>query len=174
MDKKVRLLAIASIAVIALVCGLLAIPQFILPVYKIEGWLEPISGYQFFFHAVSTNYEKNSHMNGVSGLGIASIVLMALALVSYLFSKKTSALVMLGGLLNIATAILFFCMEASKKHVYGTGYSLVNVGWIAYVVGALFILNGLVAVYVSVKTMMGEKKQITEQKNSYSYLKKNR
>ena len=172
MDKKVRLLAITSIAVIALACGLLAIPQFIVPVNYDS--LGSISGYQFFFHAVDTRYETNSHMSGVSGLGIASIVLMALALLSYLFSKKTSALVMLGGLLNIATAILFFCMEASKKHVYGFGHTLVSVGWIAYVVGALLILNGLVAVYVSVKTMMGEKKQITEQKNSYSYLKKNR
>lgn len=170
MEKKIRLVVYASIAAIVLSLGLLAIPQFIVP--NDVPVLGSISGYQFFFHAVSETYEKNSHIQGVSGLGIASIVLMALALSSYLFSKKTSALVMFGGLLNVATAILFFAMEASKKHMYGAYYSFVNVGWIAYVIGALLMLTGLASLYGAFRLMQLEKKQITTQKNTYSYLKK--
>ena len=169
MEKKVRLIALISLGSIILAFGLLAIPQFIIP--NNNPSLEAISGYQFFFHAVSTVYENNSHMSGVSGLGITSIVLMVLALASYLFYKKSSALVMLGGLLSVATAILFFAMEASKKNIYGTFRSFVNVGWVAYVIGALLILTGLASIYYSFRSMQKEKKEIATKKN-YSYLKK--
>ena len=169
MDKKAKYVFIASIAAILIACGLLAIPQFIVP----NGYdaLGSISGYQFFFHAVDTRYETNSGMNGVSGLGIASIVLMALALISYCFSKKSSAFLMLGGLLNVATSVLFFAMEASKKHVYGNRYSFVNVGWPAYVIGALLVLTGLASIYIAFRMMQTEKKDLGSKK-SYSYLKK--
>lgn len=169
MEKKVRLVAIASIAAIILACGLLAIPQFIVPNnYPV---LESISGYQFFFKAVGEIYEKNSHIGHVSGLGIASIVLMALALISYVLAFKSSAFSMLGGLLNVATSILFFAMEASKKNVYGSFHTFVTVGWVAYVIGALLVLTGLVSIYYSFKSMQVEKKELSNKK-SYSYLKK--
>ena len=169
MEKKVRLIALISLGSIILAFGLLAIPQFIIPhEYPTLG---SISGYQFFFHAVSEVYGNKSGMKGVSGLGIASIVLMVLALASYLFYKKSSALVMLGGLLNVATAILFFAMEASKNNVYGLNRTFVSVGWVAYVIGALLILTGLASIYYSFRSMQKEKKEIATKKN-YSYLKK--
>ena len=169
MEKKVRLVAIASIAAIILACGLLAIPQFIVP--NNYPTLGSISGYQFFFNAVDDIYKNNSGISHVSGLGIASIVLMALALISYVFAFKSSAFSMLGGLLNVATSILFFAMEASKKNVYGSRYSYVTVGWVAYVIGALLVLTGLASIYYSFKSMQVEKKELSNKK-SYSYLKK--
>ena len=169
MDKKLRLINYISIAVILLAAGLLAIPQFILNVnYEVLG---NINGYQFFFHAVDTKYETLSGMNGVSGLGIASIVLMVLSLAAFIFARKSSALSMLGGLLNVVTAVLFFMMEVSKKHVYGSHRSFVAVGWPAYVIGGLLVLAGLIAIYYSFRSMQQEKKQIAS-KQSYSYLKK--
>ena len=169
MEKKVRIVVIASLAAIVVAFGLLAIPMFIVP--NNYASLESISGYQFFFHAVDTVYEKNSHITGVSGLGIASIVLMALAVCSYVFSKKSSAFSMLGGLLNVAASVLFFMMEVSKKHVYGSYYTFVTVGWVAYVIGALLVLTGLASIYLSFRLMQSEKKDIATKKN-YSYLKK--
>ena len=169
MEKKVRLIALISIAAIVLAAGLLAIPQFIVP--NNYPTLESISGYQFFFHAVDEVYENKAHISGVIGLGIASIVLMVLALASYVFFKKSSAFVMLGGIINVATSVLFFMMEVSKKQVYGTFRSFVNVGWVAYVIGAILILTGLASIYYSFRSMQQEKKDIANKKN-YSYLKK--
>lgn len=169
MEKKVRLVVIASLAAIVVALGLLAIPQFIISHVNVPS--EAISGYQFFFHAVSERYANNSTLTGVSGLGIASIVLMALALASYIFYKKSSALVMLGGLLNVATSILFFAMEASKKNLYGQRHEWFSVGWTAYLIGALLILTGLASIYYSFRSMQKEKKEIATKKN-YSYLKK--
>lgn len=170
MEKKIRFVVIASIAAIVLTCAFLALPgQFILP--KDYPSLESLSGYQFFFHLGSEKYYGNTGAEGVSGLGIASIVLMVLALVSYILYKKSSAILMLGGILNVATAILFFLMETSKKHIYQAKSSLVTVGWVAYVSGALLVLTGLVTIYFSVRLFIQERKQITS-KQTYSYLKK--
>ena len=170
MEKKLRFITLISLGALILAFGLLAIPQFIIQKYANMEW-GSISGYQFFFHAVSEVYGSKSGMKGVSGLGIASIVLMVLALASYIFYKKSSALVMLGGLLNVATSILFFAMEASKNNVYGDNRTLCNVGWVAYVIGALLILTGLASIYYSFRSMQKEKKEIATKKN-YSYLKK--
>ena len=171
MEKKVRLVVYASLAVIVLSFGLLAIPQFIVPTLeKNVASFPSFSGYQFFFNAVSDNVKNNTGMSHVSGLGIASIVLMGLALCSYVFAKKSSALVMLGGLLNVAASVLFFAMEASKKRVF-TKYSLYAVGWVNYVIGALLVLSGLASIYFAFRLMQGEKKAIAS-KSSYSYLKK--
>lgn len=169
MEKKLRNVVIASLAAIVVAFGLLAIPQFIVP--NDYPTLTSISGYQFFFHAVSEAYEKNAGMNGVSGLGIASIVVMALALCSYVLAKKSSAFLMLGGLFNVASSIMFFAMEASKKHVYGAKHTFVNVGWVSYVIGALLILTALASIYFAFRSMQSEKKDLTNKK-SYSYLKK--
>ena len=176
MEKKVKLVTLAAIAAIVVACGLLAIPQYIVPVYP-TATLTSISGYQFFFHAVSEVYEKNSGMSGVSGLGISLIVVISLGLIAFVlgaFKKLAparSALLMLGGAFNVASAILFFCMEASKKNVYGVRRDWFYVSWIAYVAGALLIITGLVAVYFAIKSMQTEKKEIVGKK-SYSYLKK--
>ena len=168
MEKKVKLIGLISIVAIVLACGLLAIPQFIVP--HDYPSLGSISGYQFFFHAVGDNYANNAHFDGVSGLGITSIVLMALALVSYLFSVKSSAFLMLGGIFNVATSILYFAMEASKKRRYAYP-DFVNVGWVSYVVGALLVLTGLLSIYFAFRSMQKEKKEIATKK-SYSYIKK--
>lgn len=169
MEKKVRLVIYASLAVILLSFGLLAIPQFI--VTDVHAY-PSFSGYQFFFNAVSETDYKKSGMTHLSGLGITSIVLMGLALCSYALARKTSALVLLGGLLNVATSVLFFAMEASKKSVFNLTRSLYNVGWISYLIGALLVLSGLVSIIFAFIMMQREKKVIAS-KSSYSYIKKN-
>ena len=171
MERKLKYIAFASIAVIVLTCGFLALPgQFVLPVEYPT--LEGLSGYQFFFHLGGEVYDAKTSAAHVSGLGIATIVLMAIALCSYIFSKKSSALVLLGGLVNVSTAICFFSMEASKARVYGAGRSFVVIGWVAYVAGALLILTGLLSIYFAFRSFMVEKKEITNRRESYSYLKK--
>lgn len=97
---------------------------------------------------------------------------MGLALCSYALARKTSALVLLGGLLNVATSVLFFAMEASKKSVFNLTRSLYNVGWISYLIGAILVLSGLLSIYFAFRMMQSEKKVIAS-KSSYSYIKKN-
>lgn len=168
LKDKVTLVVIASLIAIVLTFGLLALPgQFI--VNSVSGVDRSLSGYQFFFHAV--NEDTYVWSNGVSGSGIAAIVLMGLAICSYVFYKKSSTLILLGGVFNVTTAILYFAMEANKNEVYGSWRSLVNVGWVAYVAGALLVLTGLLSIYVAIRLFMKEKKQLSD-KRSYSYLKK--
>ena len=172
MEKNLRLITYISLAVIVLSAGLLAIPYFLVPIQSSYGTVySPISGYQFFFNAIDDRLSNLLHPTGVSGLGIASIVLMVLALASFIFARKSSALSMLGGLLNVATSVLFFAMEASKNHVYGAQRSFINLTFMTYVIGALLVLSGLASIYFSFRSMQQEKKQIAS-KQSYSYLKK--
>ena len=168
MDKKLKLVAIASLVALVVSFGLLAVPQFI---FTIKSDIDPISGYLFFFNSAPDRFQKNHSISGVSGLGIASIVLMTLALASYLFFKKSSAFVMLGGILNVVTSVLYFMMELSKNRVFGTDRSMVTVGWVAYVIGAFLVLTGLASIYYAFRSMQVEKKEIQTKKN-YSYLKK--
>ena len=168
MKNPVKVFGIISIAVVLLVLGLLAVPQFI---FTVKPDITPAMGYQFFFNAYSDRFAKNHSIAGVSGPGIAAIVLLGLALISLCFSFKSSAFLMLGGLLNVVASIMFFVMNVSKIHVFGTDRDIVSVGWVAYVCGALLVLVGLVSIYVAFKSMRQEKKQIASSK-SYSYLKK--
>jgi len=171
MEKKLRYITYASLAVIILTCGFLALPgQFILPVDYPT--IDAISGYQFYFRLGGDVYNNLSGAAHLSGLGIATIVLMALALCSYVFAKKSSSLVLLGGLLNVACAICFFCMNASKASIYGARRNWFAVGWVAYVAGAFLILTGLLSIYFAIRSFMVEKKEMTQRRESYSYLKK--
>ena len=168
MNRRVVLLSFASLLVILVSFGLLAIPQFILE----NGTNHyDINGYQFFFNAGSDLYKGSLKPQHVSGLGIASIVLMALAIVSYVFAYQSSAFSLFGGLLSVASSVLFFCMNLSKNEVYGHFRSRVEVGWVAYVIGGLLVVSGLLAIYGSIKLMLQEKKVIASSK-SYSYIKK--
>lgn len=169
MKDRTKLVVFASIIAIVVSCGLLAIPQFIIP----SGFKNPtlLNGYQFFFHLGGDNYNATYGASSVSGLGIACLVVMVLALASYALYKLSSALVLLGGLLNVASAIMFFAMSASKDSVYGVKRNFVYVGWTNYVIGALLILTGLLSIYVAIRLFMQEKKQLSD-KQSYSYLKK--
>ena len=62
-------------------------------------------------------------------------------------------------------------MSLSRDKVYDKFRSLVDVGWVTYVVGGLLMLAGLLCLYVSVRLILQEKKAIAT-KQSYSYLKK--
>lgn len=167
--QRVLLVAIASIAVIAVVFGLLALPgQFIVDNGAPALGL-PLSGYEFIFRAVNKDTYVWSH--SVSASGIAAIVIMAVAAASYALHKFSSSLILLGGLLNVTASILFFAMEASKNDVYSGSYKLVKVGWVAYIAGALLLIAGLISMYVAIKLFIEEKKHMSE-KQSYSYLKK--
>lgn len=168
MKDKVKLTVIISIAAIVISCGLLAIPQFVVGTINT---VKSISGYEFFFNLGGETYIKITKASGVSAQGIAALVIMALGLASYCFYKKSSALILLGGILNVTASILFFAMEGSKYSVYGGNHTFVSVGWTSYVIGALLVLTGLLSSYVAIRLFMKEKKQISE-KQSYSYLKK--
>lgn len=168
MKNPVKTFGIISIAVVLIVFGLLAVPQFI---FTVKPDIAPAMGYQFFFNAYADRFAKNHSIAGVSGPGIAAIILLGLALISLCFSFKSSTFLMLGGLLNVVASIMFFVMNVSKIHVFGTDRDIVTVGWVAYVCGALLVIVGLLAIYVSFRSLQREKKQIASSK-SYSYLKK--
>ena len=168
MEKKVKLMGLISIAAIVVVCGLLAIPYFLT---TMKAGISPVMGYQFIFNAYPDRFANNHSIAGISGVGLAALILMTFGLVANFFSRKSSAFLMLGGLLNVVASIMFFVMEASKNHVFGTDRSMVSLTFITYVSGALLVLSGLLSIYVAFKSMRGERKEISSKK-SYSYLKK--
>jgi len=171
MDKKVKLFGLVSIVALLVVFGLLAIPQFIVSIKTGAEHPVYIMGYQFFFKAYSDVFSKGHSISGVSGVGITAIVLMVLALASFLFARKSSAFLMLGGILNVVASVMFFVMVASKNKVFGVDRELVSVLWVTYVCGALLVLTGLISIYIAFKSMRQERKVIATSK-SYSYLKK--
>lgn len=171
MDKKVKLFGLVSIVTLLLVFGLLAVPQFLVSIKSGADHPTYAMGYQFFFNAYPDVFSKSHTISGVSGVGIAAIVLMVLALASYIFSRKSSAFLMLGGILNVVASIMFFVMVASKNKVFGQDKEIVSVFWVTYVCGALLVLTGLISIYIAIKSLKQEKKQIASSK-SYSYLKK--
>ena len=168
MDKRVKLIGLISVIAIVAVYGALAIPAFL---FTIKANISPVMGYQFIFNAYPDRFSNNHHIAGPSVLGIVALSLLLIALAMHVLARKSSAFLLLGGLLNVATSIMFFAMEASKNHVFGTDRSMVTLSPITYIIGAVLVITGLLSLYVAFKSMKSERKELSSKK-SYSYLKK--
>ena len=186
---KENLVAVIGIAAIALSLLLMLLPgQFadLLPSKNGDAQFY-LNGYEFFFNTKTVN--GTTYNPGVPGkdfvlpAGIIIFVLMTLTIVSFVFYKKSSALLLLAGLLEVVTSVFFFAMEANAKKYYQIFWSTTEQGktvyqgsiqWVSYVCGALLVLAGAFAIYKAIMIMRDEIKhpQVQSKTPTYNYLKK--
>ena len=171
---KANKLAVLSIGAIVLMMLLLLIPGFAHYDYLGGKFNVLANGYEFFFNlkthpgAIAAPYGS-----GNVGAGIAVFVLAGLAIVMFCLAKLSSFFVLLGGLLNLATSILFFSMEAGARKVYVLTDAGNICGWVTYVIAVILLAAAAYAIYKAVLMMKDEIKHPSQPKGpSYNYLKK--
>lgn len=108
----------------------------------------------------------------VSASGIAFLVLLILAVVCYVFNKKSTALLLLAGIIMLVATILLFSVKSWIDKGYAK-YNGSSVGlWVPYLSASLLALATCGTFYVAIKDLIKESRQpYSKQKESYSYLK---
>lgn len=170
-NNKVAVISIGAIVISLL---LLLVPGFAHYTPFKDGYEAYANGYQFIFNTVTHEGAiASAYGSGIVGAGVAIIVLSALAITSFCFTKKSSFFVLLGGLISLTNSILFFSMEASAGKVYKVYDKGTICGWVTYVIGALLIIAAAYAIFTSIKMMRDEiKHPQTSKGTTYNYLKK--
>ena len=177
MKDKARIIVLFSLVAIALTLVLFAIPeQFaeLIPNGKVTKGA--MGGFEFIFGGTQEARNLQAHaVDGaalVSGAGIAFLVLLVLAVVCYVFYKKSSALLLLAGILMLVSTIMLFCVGDWINKLY-TRYVETSVGlWVPYLGASLLALSTLGTLYVAVTSLIKESRQpYTPKKETYSYLK---
>lgn len=178
MKNKRSIVVLFSLAVIVLTLVFFALPGQFATIYNshndFEGAdLSAMGGYEFIFGG--SKYVQNNCYAGkamVSASGIAFIVLIVLAVVCYVFQKKSSALLLLAGIIMLVATILLFCVKGwiNDLEVNHQGSS---VGlWVPYLCASLLALSTIATLYVAISELVIESRQpYTPKKESYSYLK---
>ena len=161
-EKLQKYVHYIGLAVIVLSVGLLFIPGSFVAYGN-----QSFGGWESIFSA--TDYFTDNYSNGaVNGGGIAALVFMVLAVPCFIFHKKSSALLLLGGILEALASIMFLSMQLWVIVAYP---KVLTVIFMDYIVGALFLVAAVAAIYVSVLRLKEEKESIGGSKSSYSYLK---
>ena len=128
---------------------------------------EMYSGFQAIFYI--PQYLQDNTTNGrASVAGIIALILLVLAIPSYVFHKKSSALLLLGGILNTVAGILFLLMDFWFKIIYRG--QAVNIDFMTYLIGAMVLIVGGLTIYTAILLLLEEKKNPVKS-NKYSYIK---
>ncbi|MCQ2793655.1 MAG: hypothetical protein MJ221_04545 [Bacilli bacterium] len=169
MKKRVLLTSIIAIVVLALVCGLLAIPnQFA------EFGNNAYSGYEtiFAFKIIDgKNYHTDNYGGRPSVLGIISLVFILLGAISLAFTKKSKSLPVLGGVCVSLSGLFFLLMDLSLATIYKRKIALY---WETYVVGGILLLLGIYLIYIGILYIREDKIGSKADSKQYSYLKSNK
>lgn len=172
MKNKLGLISIASVVVILVTFAFLALPgQYIFR--PIVGQGTSLAGYEYIFHVIQNIGETANpyFSNGrPSVTGIMAIIFITLSLPCFVFYKKSTALPLLGGILEILAGF-FFLMTTPFSHLIYKSYQDLQANWVPYVSGSLIALLGLAALLTSIFELRKEK-VVLESKGGYSYLKK--
>ena len=181
MKNKAKIVVIFSLAAIILTLILFAIPGQFVSIWNktLADGIDPtrMGGYEFIFGG--STYVRNNcggptvdRPAVVSGAGIAFLVLLVLAVVCYVFYKKSSALLLLAGIIMLVATIMLFCVKSWidacwPKHAEN------SVGlWVPYLMASFLALSTIGTFYVAIMTLKEESKQpYTPKKETYSYLK---
>ena len=176
--NKTKIVVYFSLAAIVLTLILFAIPGSFAALYNVKNDPTRMGGYEFIFGG--STYTRNNCQGGptvdgaavISGSGIAFLVLLVLAVVCYVFHKKSSALLLLAGVLMLVATIMLFCVkpwiDASYKYFTGSSVGL----WVPYLSASFLALGTCGTLYVAIKQLIDESKTpYTPKKESYSYLK---
>ena len=171
-EKLFKRASLISLVVIVLSLAALFIPQSFI---NFQSNAErSYSGLEVFFHfnwAIGNNtsgYLANNLGGRVSAAGIVFLSLSVLAAVCFVFAKKTTALKLFGGILEVLASIVMLSMELWMLIIYPNKNPVVL--WVAYVFGGLLLLAGALAIWASVVDLKQEKQQAFTKKG-YSYLK---
>ena len=177
MKDKAKFIVLFSLGVIALTLILFAIPeQFAELIPNGTVTKGAMGGFEFIFGGTQEARNLQAHaVDGsalVSGAGIAFIVLLVLAVVCYVFYKKSSALLLLAGILMLVSTIMLFCVGSWINKLY-TRYTETSVGlWVPYLSASLLALATVGTFYIAVTSLIKESRQpYTPKKETYSYLK---
>ncbi len=177
MKDKVRLAVIISLSAIVLSLVFFAIPeQFASLIPNASSAKGAMGGFEFIFGGTQEARNLQAHaVNGaalVSGAGIAFLVLLVLAVVCYVFYKKSSALLLLAGIIMLTMTIMLFCVKGWVDTLY-TRYTGSSVGlWVPYLSASLLAVGTICTFYVSITELIKESREpISQKKETYSYLK---
>lgn len=177
MKDKTRIVVLFSLVTIILALVLFAIPgQFaeLIPIASVTKG--SMGGYEFIFGGTLEARNLQAHATDgaalVSGAGIAFLVILVLAVVCYVMHKKSSALLLLAGILMVVATIMLFCVKGWIDTLY-THYKDSSVGlWVPYLAASLLALGSIATMYCAIKTLTEESRQpYTPKKETYSYLK---
>ena len=175
MKKNLFYASIASVVIIAISFGLLALPgQFYNLILEKTNPQPVMSGYEFIFNALPETFKSYTGVYevGASGLGIAALVMMVLALPCFILVRKSSALPLFGAILIFIAGLFFLLMKPWGADPMFKAYIKSGaVLWVSYVIGALLVLAAIAIVYFTIKVLKEEK--VAPKSNvGYSYLKK--
>ena len=179
MKNKLALISIISIVIIVVSYGLLAIPGQFVGMFR-DGKLFPgegtsIAGYEYIFHCIQKigSVENPYFSNGrASAAGIMAVIFMFFALGGFALYKTSSALPLLGGILETLSGFFLLMTTPFACLCYPKEISSIRAMWLPYVIGALLLIAGLVATYLAIVELRKEKATLAS-KGGYSYLKKN-
>lgn len=168
---KENKILVFALGVIVLSFVFLALPgQFVkYGLSRDKDYIFELSGYEFMFGIDLAGLPKKA-----SAQGIAIFVMLILSIVGIAFSKKSSFVEMVTGLVLITVSILFFTISEAGAKVY-TEFLKGDYAycWVPYLLGGLLVVAGLLVVYKAVMTMKDEIKHPAAPKGpSYNYLHK--
>lgn len=176
MKNKLGLISIASIVVILVSFALFAIPGQFIRLYGFNDSVPgtSLAGYEYFFHIIQGIGDSGTNQWFADGrpsvTGIMVIIFITLALPCFVFYKKSTALPLLGGILEILSGF-FLLMTTPFSHLIYKKLGALTASWVAYLTGALILLLGIAALAQSIVELRKEK-VVLQSKGGYSYLKK--
>ena len=177
MKDKSRVVILFALATIVLTLVFLALPgQFVSLIPNASVSKGAMGGYEFIFGGSVEARNMQAHGSDgaslVSASGISFLVLLVIAVVCYVFSKKSSALLLLAGIVMLVATILLFCVKAWLDKSY-TRYVDSSVGlWVPYLSASLLALSTCATFYVAITSLIKEARQpYSPKKETYSYLK---
>ena len=178
MKNKLALVSILSVVVILVSYGLLAIPGQFVGMFGSNGLFNQegasIAGYEYIFHCIHKIGDNENALfasGRASAAGIMAVIFMFFACGSFALYKKSTALPLLGGILEFFSGFFFVMTTPFACLCYPDKISCIRAMWIPYLIGSLMLLLGLIAIAVSVVELKKEKATLAS-KGGYSYLKK--
>ena len=159
-----KYLPYVAIGLIVLAFGLLAIPGSFFT-YAPRSY----NGYQAIFYA-DTLLQENATFARASVGGIIAMSLAVLAVPFFFLVKKSSASYLLAGVLTAVSGTLVLAMKLWFAIIY-RGNGSWEILWVTYVIGALLLVAGGLAIYSSI-VLLNEEKASPLKSKGYSYIKK--
>ena len=151
-----------GIGVIALVFGLLFIPQFL----RVDTLV--VNGYEAIFY---NEYIWNNITSAHSSVaGIIALILLVLACALFALSQKSSAAHLFAGVFMGISSLLFFFMQLWFDIIF-RGVHSYSILWLSYVLASLLLIVAAFTIYTAI-LRLGEEKAAPVKSSTYSYLSK--